>query len=83
MDRNMDMNGFCSFPPPYGGYEANFDPSLGDNGAMFNPMMQYEQAYMYYRYMTQQLEYKIKCKEYDKLCNSTSRNENSRSDRRE
>lgn len=83
MDRNMDMNGFCSFPPPYAGYEANFDPSMADNNPMFNPMMQYEQAYMYYRYMTQQLEYKIKCKEYDKLCNSAGRTETGRSDRRD
>lgn len=84
MDKNMDMNGFCSFPPPYyGGYESNFDSNTMENNPMFNPMMQYEQAYMYYRYMTQQLEYKIKCKEYDKLCNSTSKNDNSRADRRE
>ena len=84
MDRNMDMNGFCSFPPPfYGGYEGNFDPNMSENNAMFNPMVQYEQAYMYYRYMTQQLEYKIKCKEYDRLCNSVTKNENSRTDRRD
>jgi len=42
------------FPP--------YDPNL------FNPISQYEQAYMYYRYLTQQLEYKIKCKEYEKMC---------------
>lgn len=82
MDRNMDMNGFCSFPPPYGGYETNFDPNSVDSN-MFNPMMQYEQAYMYYRYMTQQLEYKIKCKEYDKICNSTSKYDNSRTERKD
>lgn len=82
MDRNMDMNSFCSFPPPYGGYETNFDPSSVDS-SMFNPMMQYEQAYMYYRYMTQQLEYKIKCKEYDKICNSTNKYDNSRADKRD
>ena len=35
---------------------------------MMNPMFQYEQAYMYYRYLTQQLDYKIKCKEYDRIC---------------
>ena len=81
MDRDMN-NGFCSFPPPYGGYDASFDPNINDN-PMFNPMMQYEQAYMYYRYMTQQLEYKIKCKEYDKLCNSGLKNESARSDRRD
>lgn len=34
---------------------------------MFSPMMQYEQAYMYYRYLTMQMEYKIKCKEYEKM----------------
>lgn len=81
MDRNSDINGFCSFPPPfYGGFETNFEPNMDVNSQMFNPMVQYEQAYMYYRYMTQQLEYKIKCKEYDKLCNSSSQ---SRNDRRE
>lgn len=35
---------------------------------MFNPAMQYEQACIYYKYLTAQMEYKIKCKEYDKLC---------------
>ena len=84
MDRNMDMNGFCSFPPPYyGGYEANLDPNMDSGNQMFNPMVQYEQAYMYYRYMTQQLEYKIKCKEYDRLCNSTGKSDSIRSERRD
>ena len=63
MDRNMDFNGYDNM---------NFDPNMvNDNiyrDPMFNPMMQYEQAYMYYRYMSQKMEYKIKCKEYDKLC---------------
>ena len=42
---------------------------------MFNPIMQYEQAYYYYRYITMQMEYKIKSKEYEILClkNSTNR----------
>lgn len=39
---------------------------------MFNPIMQYEQAYCYYRYLCMQMEYKIKCKEYDKLCDNRS-----------
>ena len=30
-------------------------------------MMYYEQQYMYYRYLTQILEYKIKLKEYENL----------------
>lgn len=81
MERNVDMNGFCSFPPPYGGYEFNMDANMGDS--MFNPMVQYEQAYMYYRYMTQQVEYKIKCKEYDKLCNTIGKNEVTRNEKRD
>lgn len=56
----------------FGGYDnMNFDPNMVDNmyrDPMFNPMLQYEQAYMYYRYLSQQMEYKIRCKEYDKLC---------------
>lgn len=63
MDRNMDFNGYDNM---------NFDPNMVNDSIyrdpMFNPMVQYEQAYMYYRYMSQQMEYKIKCKEYDKLC---------------
>lgn len=35
---------------------------------MFNPAMQYEQAYSYYKYLCMQMEYKIKCKEYEKMC---------------
>ena len=61
--------------PPYMNYDMGADPILGEN-PMFNPVIQYEQAYMYYRYLTQQIEYKIKCKEYEKLCG------NSRSERR-
>lgn len=56
-----------------GGFSP-FD-NMGDMGPnsdmykdpMFNPMLQYEQAYMYYRYLTMQMEYKIKCKEYEKM----------------
>ena len=45
----------------------------------FNPIMQYEQAYTYYRFLCMQMDYKLKCKEYEKLCNnntSTSNNTN-------
>ena len=44
---------------------------------MFNPIMQYEQAYCYYRSLCMQMDYKIKCKEYEKLCKpSTSYSSN-------
>lgn len=39
---------------------------------MFNPMAQYEQAYCYYRYLCMQMDYKIKCKEYEKMCNNNN-----------
>lgn len=38
---------------------------------MFNPVAQYEQAYAYYKYLSMQMEYKIKCKEYEKMCTTT------------
>ena len=62
MDKNMENN-FS----PYMNFDIGADPLLGEN-PMFNPIMQYEQAYMYYRYLSQQMDYKIKCKEYEKMC---------------
>lgn len=50
-------------------FDSNFNNDFYDNPT-FNPIMQYEQAYMYYRYMSMQMEYKIKCKEYEKLCSN-------------
>ena len=51
-------------------------PDINDiyRDPMFNPMAQYEQAYLYYRYMCMQMDYKIKCKEYEKMCNNTTGN---------
>lgn len=69
MDKSFEpMYGYM---PPYMNdmgmnMNMNFEQSNFDNN-MFNPIMQYEQAYMYYRYLTQQLEYKIKCKEFEQL----------------
>ena len=78
MEKNSDYNGFnfnSGFSGGFYGYSPyeNFDPLAQD--ATFNPMAQYEQAYMYYRYLTQMLEYKIKCKEYEKLCGKENRTE--------
>ena len=60
-------------------YQNNFGlNNMGQNGfetndiykdAFFNPIAQYEQAYAYYKYLCMQMDYKIKCKEYEKLCN--------------
>lgn len=73
MDRSMDFAGFSPFDP------MNFDPNMANTDMykdpMFNPMMQYEQAYMYYRYLSMQLDYKIKCKEFEKLCGKEAKTE--------
>lgn len=75
MDKNTDFNSFYGFGmyPPYSPYDS-IDPSSPE-ASMFNPIMQYEQGYMYYRYLTQQLDYKIKCKEYEKLNAREARSE--------
>lgn len=65
MDRNMDYNNFNN-QPNFNPYETQFDSQMYE-APMINPIMQYEQAYMYYKYLTQQMDYKIKCKEFEKM----------------
>lgn len=64
MERNADFS-------PYSQLDG-MDSGLSDmyKDPMFNPIMQYEQAYSYYKYLCMQMDYKIKCKEYEKMCNS-------------
>ena len=59
-------------------------PDMNDlyRDPMFNPMAQYEQAFLYYRYLCMQMDYKIKCKEYEKMCSNNSSNSNERIQRR-
>lgn len=59
----MDFNNYQPYPP----YDINMDNSNMNETNFFNPSVQYEQAYMYYRYLSQQMDYKIKCKEYENL----------------
>ena len=68
MDRNMDFNNFSNSSNFNNPYDNNFDSSMYET-PMINPIMQYEQAYMYYKYLTQQMDYRIKCKEFEKLSN--------------
>lgn len=80
MDKDyFNMSGYNV--PPYFGYDIGSDPNANQapqqDSNIFNPMMQYEQAYMYYRYLAQQMEYKIKCKEYEKLTNNSDSNRGS------
>lgn len=65
MDRNSDFSAFSQFD--------NIDNGINDmyKDPMFNPIMQYEQAYSYYKYLCMQMDYKIKCKEFEKMCADT------------
>ena len=61
----MDNNDFSSFNM---GMPNGLDMSDVYKDPMFNPIMQYEQAYSYYKYLCMQMDYKLKCKEYEKMC---------------
>ncbi|MBQ2916627.1 MAG: hypothetical protein IJE59_00340 [Clostridia bacterium] len=62
MERNSEFS-------PYSQFEG-MDNGINDmyKDPMFNPIMQYEQAYSYYKYLCMQMDYKLKCKEYEKMC---------------
>ncbi len=68
MDKNQQY-----FDPYNFNLQAQMNPNINsqipDNIPLDNisPSMYYEQQYMYYRYLTQMLEYKIKLKELEKL----------------
>ena len=61
-----------NYNPNFMDYNPNMDMNDLYRDPMFNPIMQYEQAYYYYRYLCMQMDYKIKCKEYEKMCNNQS-----------
>ena len=56
--------------PPFNQFESPESDLYKD--PMFNPVAQYEQAYSYYKYLSMQMEYKIKCKEFEKMCAQSS-----------
>ena len=61
----MDFSSYSS-SSAFNQNDNNFETSMFDS-PMINPIAQYEQAYMYYKYLTQQMDYRIKCKEFEKL----------------
>ena len=72
---------FNSYSPymNYGSMQSQTEDfnNMYSDPTSFNPIMQYEQAYTYYRFLCMQMDYKIKCKEYEKMCggnNNTSNN---------
>lgn len=70
MDKDFNDNMNNSFNP-YMNMQQGFDMNDMYKDPMFNPIVQYEQAYSYYRYLCMQMDYKIKCKEYEKMCGRT------------
>ena len=73
MEKDFNNNYMPQFND-YGMPPSNIGMDMNElyRDPMFNPMAQYEQAYCYYRYMCMQMDYKIKCKEYEKMCNSAN-----------
>ena len=69
-----DFNNF----PPYIDFSMSQQNEFNDlyRDQMFNPIMQYEQAYSYYKYLCMQMEYKLKCKEYERICGNKNNSEN-------
>lgn len=66
-----DFNENVNYNPytPNLGFDMNNDIY---KDPMFNPIAQYEQAYMYYKYLCMQMDYKIKCKEFENLSKAKS-----------
>ncbi len=56
--QNQHMGNIPNVPPPD-------MPPIMDMQNVVSPTMYYEQQYVYYRYLTQMLEYKTKLKEYE------------------
>ncbi len=54
---------------PHANMQPN-DPAMPNLDNPMNPAMYYDQQYMYYKYLTQMVDYKIKLKELEKLNNS-------------
>lgn len=71
------------FNPNFADYnmQGNMGVNMGMEDQFFNPIMQYEQATAYYRYLCMQMDYKIKCKEYERMCGNNAVND-TRRDRR-
>ena len=65
MERNSEFSPYSQFDGMDNGINDMYkDP-------MFSPIKQYEQAYSNYIYLWMQMDYKLKCKEYEKMCSDT------------
>lgn len=69
MEKNQpffDPYNFNPQPNPMPHQNMAQDMSMAIDNPL-NPAMYYEQQYMYYRYLTQMLEYKMKLKEWENM----------------
>ncbi len=77
MDKDFNYSPYMDFNSQIQGMDMNgmySDP-------MFNPMMQYEQGYTYYKFLCMQMEYKIKCKEFEMLNGTNNSNRTSQNNK--
>ncbi len=65
---DKDFNDTSNNFNPYMNMQSGLDMNEMYKDPMFNPIIQYEQAYSYYKYLCMQMDYKIKCKEYEIMC---------------
>lgn len=70
MERN-DFSSYSSYIPPFDGIDNTINTDAFRDPVL-NPILQYEQGYSYYKYLCMQMDYKIKCKEYEKMCSNTT-----------
>lgn len=69
-----DFNENANNINPFMNNGIGFDMNDMYKDPMFNPIVQYEQAYSYYKYLCMQMDYKIKCKEYENMCQNSKNN---------
>lgn len=71
MDKNQPFFDPYNFNPqpqnmPHQGMPQDMSMSIPMDNPL-NPAMYYEQQYMYYKYLTQMLEYKMKLREWENM----------------
>ncbi len=66
--KSNSSNSSFNVAPPLGSFKFPDVPDIGDiDGAITNATKYYEQQYMYYKYLNEVLNYKMKLLEYEKL----------------
>lgn len=64
---NFNMQNNMQFMPGGIPQQIEMQPPLDAIQGAISPTMYYEQQYVYYRYLSQMLDYKMKLREYDNV----------------